>query len=373
MKYTVSLLLLLSSFSVFAQKNYYLLAGTYTRGKSTGIYVYDFDGRDGSARIVDSVQTSNPSYLAVAPDQKEVYAVSEVVRGGNSGQVKAFSFNRKTGHLSLVNGEPSMGDNPCYIAVDKTGKWVFVGNYTSGTLALLPIEKNGRLGTPITSFAHKGHGPNPDRQEGPHVHSTVISPDNRWLFVPDLGVDSLVAYAFDAGIGSLKRSPDHSVKLADGSGPRHFDFHPNKKWAYLIQEMAGTITAFSYSKGRLKVIQTISTLPPGYAGTFTSADVHVSRDGKFLYASNRDSSNTIAIFRIDQRNGTLSLAGHQPCLGRTPRNFNFDPSGNYLLVANQNSDDIVVFSIDHRTGLLSDTGKRIWIGSPVCVKWIEKE
>ncbi|MFL5738888.1 MAG: lactonase family protein [Flavisolibacter sp.] len=358
--------------TVLAQDHYFMLVGTYTNTTSAGIYVYDFNSSDGSSRLIDSARTSNPSYLAVSPNKQFVYSVSEVVRGNNSGQVKAFSFNKKTGHLNLLDGQPSMGDNPCYISVDQTGKWIFVANYSSGSLASLPILKDGSVGPPISSIQHYGHGTNAGRQEAPHVHSTVVAPDNRFLLVSDLGKDKIMLYAIDNKTGALTRAADSAVKLPDGSGPRHFDFHPNKKWGYLIQEMGGTVTAFDYSKGHLRQFQTIRALPAGFTDYFTSADIHVSPDGKFLYASNRDSSNTIAIFKIDQKDGKLSLLGHQSTLGRTPRNFNLDPTGNFLLVANQNSNDIIVFRVNRTTGLLTDTGKRIYVPRPVCVKWAGK-
>jgi 6-phosphogluconolactonase len=367
--FAFTLLLFFSACST-AQKNYYLLVGTYTKGKSTGIHVYDFDPKNGSATIVDSVQTPNPSYLAVAPNQKFVYAVSETQRGSFSGKVRAFSFDKSRRKLSFINEQPSVGDNPCYIVVDKTGKWVIVGNYTSGTLAVLPIGSDGSLGEAVSSSQHTGHGVNPQRQEAPHVHSTVLSPDNKYLFVQDLGTDKIIQYSFDDETGAI--APRDSVKLQDGSGPRHFVFHPNGKWAYLVQEMAGTVTAFDYQNGKLKNMQTVSALPAGYNQFFTSADIHVSNDGKFLYASTRDSANIITVFTVDQQKGTLTAAGRQPVLGKTPRNFNFDPTGDYLLVANQNSDEVVIFKVDQKTGLLTDTGNRIDVGNPVCIKWIEK-
>jgi 6-phosphogluconolactonase len=372
MKLIVALMLFLQPNQLFSQTNFYLIAGTYTGGKSTGIYVYDFNSSDGSASVVDSIAIPNPSYLTVSPDQKFVYSVSEVGRDNRGGMVKAFSFDRKTGHLQAINERPSMGDNPCYIDISKKGTWVVVGNYSSGTLASFPVNKDGSLGSAASSMTHRGKGPNASRQEASHVHSTVFSPDGKTVFVPDLGIDQIKIYSLDQRTGSLGKAKDSAVNLLPGSGPRHFVFHPNKKWAYLIQELSGTVTAFDYSNNRLRSFQTISTLPAGFKGSFTSADIHVSKDGKFLYASNRDASNTIAIFKIDQKKGSLTLVGHQSTLGKTPRNFNFDPSGNFLLVANQNSDEIVVFKVDHTTGLLTDTGKRINIGSPVCIKWAEK-
>jgi len=362
-------LLLFLAVPVFSQKNYYLLVGTYTRGKSTGMYVYDFDKTNGSAKIVESVQTPNPSYLAVAPNQKFVYAVSETQRGNYSGKVRSFSFDNKTAKLNYVNEASSVGDNPCYIIVDKTGKWIITANYSSGTLAVLPVNKDGSIGEAVSHYRHWGKGINSSRQEAPHVHSTVLSPDNKYLFVQDLGIDKIIIYTFNENSGEI--APNDSIKVKDGSGPRHFTFHPNGKWAYLVQEMGGTVTAFNYEKGKLNTIQTISALPAGFNKFFTSADIHVSNDGRFLYASTRDSANMITVFKIDQKKGKLSVVGYQSVLGKTPRNFNFDPSGNYLLVANQNSDKIVVFKVDHQTGLLSDTGNRIDVGSPVCIKWIE--
>lgn len=364
------ILLLFVATTAVAQKSYYLLVGTYTKGKSVGIYVYDFNKKNGAVKIVDSVQTPNPSYLAVAPNQKFVYAVSETQRGNFSGKIRSFSFDRRTGKLNFINEEPSVGDNPCYIILDKTGKWVIDANYTSGTLSVLPIKSDGSLGEAVSSSQHSGRGPNAQRQEGPHVHSTVLSPDNKYLFVQDLGLDKIIIYSFNDKTGAIARKD--SVKLQAGSGPRHFTFHLNGKWAYLIQEMGGTVTAFDYQNGKLKPVQTISNLPSNFNQYFTSADIHVSNDGKFLYASTRDSANIITIYKINQKTGKLSVVGRQSVLGKTPRNFNFDPGGDYLLVANQNSDNVVIFKINHQTGLLSDTGNRIDVGSPVCIKWIEK-
>ena len=355
---------------VQAQSKNYMLTGTYTQGRSTGIYVFEFNSSDGSSVIVDSMKSSNPSYLAISPNKKFVYAVSE--EGGNNrkGKVRAFSFDAKNGKLQLLNEQSSMGENPCYISVDKTGKWVTVGNYSSGSLAVLPILSDGTVGIPVSWKQHQGNGPNKRRQEGPHVHAVVFSPDNQKLYVPDLGIDRLVAYSFNEKTGIIKPSSDSVMQMEAGSGPRHFEFHPNKKWAYLLQELSGDVTAFQYSAKGLKKMQTITALPEGFNKYFTSADIHVSSDGKFLYASNRDSSNTIAIFSIDQQTGHLKSEGHQSTLGKTPRNFNFDPSGNWLLVANQNSDEIVVFAINRQTGMLTDSGKRIAVPRPVCIKWI---
>jgi 6-phosphogluconolactonase len=205
------------------------------------------------------------------------------------------------------------------------------------------------------------------------VHATVLSKDNKYVFVPDLGMDKVMIYQFNNATGKLTTAAQPYAKIAEGSGPRHFDFAPNNKYAYLMEELTGTVEAFAYNNGTLKSIQTISSHPKDFNGTKGSADIHVSPDGKFLYCSNRGESNTIAIFKINPANGKLISTGFQSTMGLTPRNFNFDPSGNFLLVANQNSDNIVVFKRDKQTGLLSDTGKRIEVGNPVCLKWIKDE
>ena len=354
----------------FAQ-NTYMLVGTYTNGKSVGVYVYDFNEANGTAKVVDSITTQNPSYLAVSPNQKFVYAVNEKNNHDkNGGKVSAFAFDRSTGHLKLLNQQPSMGDDPCYISIDKTGKWAAVANYSSGTFSILPINADGALGAPSTTITDSGHGTNKERQEGPHVHSTVISPDNRYLFVADLGTDKESVYNFNDKNGKIKPFQEPFAKLQDGSGPRHFVLHPSGKWAYVTQELSGSVTAFDYANGKLKQIQTLGTLPKDYKGPLGTADIHVSPDGKFLYVSDRGNANTIAIMKIDQKTGMLTMVGHESTKGLTPRNFNFDPSGNYMLVANQNSDNIVVFKVNRQTGMLTYTGNEIKVGNPVCVKWI---
>lgn len=370
MKRFFTIALSIQALFAFAQKQPYLLVGTYTYGQSKGIYVYRFNSANGTATLVDSVASANPSYLAVSPDQNHVYAVNELGNREGGGKVTAYHFDKSTGHLTELNQQSSMGEHPCYITVDKTGKWVIVGNYSSGTAAVLPVKKNGELGAATSVIEHKGSGVHA-RQEKPHVHSTVLSANNRFLYVADLGIDKEMIYSFNDRNGRL--SPiDTTLKLKDGSGPRHFIFHPNGRWAYLVQELAGTVTVFRYANGNLAPMQTISSLPAGFTKSFTAADIHVSNDGKFLYTSLRDSANLLAVFRINPADGRLSLRGHQSTMGKTPRNFNIDPSGNYLLVANQNSNEIVVFHVDKKTGKPKDTGKRITVGSPVCIKWITR-
>lgn len=371
MKTWLFYVLLFSVNFAFAQKGDYLLVGSYSSAKSDGIYVYNFDQATGGSSLVSTTKTSNPSYLAVSPDQSKLYAVAENADStalGVGGAVVAFAFDRHSGSLKRLNEQFSYGKHPCYVAVDESGKWVFVANYSSGTAAAYPVNQDGSLGTVKQVIIDSSAGDT----KVPHAHSTVLSPDNNYLFIQDLGLDKILAFRFDNNTGELKPAATPFTASISGSGPRHFDFHPNGRWAYLIEELTGTAVAFTYSDGRLDSIQRISALPANFKGDIGSADIHVSKDGRFLYCSNRGESNTIAIFSIDQNTGMLKLAGHQSTLGKTPRNFNFDPSGNFLLVANQESNNIVIFKINRTTGLLTDTGKKISVNKPVCIKWIKR-
>lgn len=371
MKYyfLTAMFFLFSNFFATAQQHY-LIAGTYTSAKSEGIYVYKFNINDGSASKVSHVKTSNPSFVAVSPNQQFVYAVQEDAGdNGKGGAVAAFSFNKQTGMLAYINRQSTGGDHPCYVAVDKTGKWVVAGNYSSGSLSVMPVQQDGSLGAASSIIRHSGRGPD-KRQNSPHVHCTYFSADNLFLFVPDLGIDKVMIYAFDAATGKLKPARQSFAASVAGAGPRHISFHPSNKYAYVIEELSGSIVTYKYKHGKLKMKQRISSMPEGDSSIAASADIHVSHDGRFLYASNRAAANNIGIFFIDPANGKLKLIAHQSTLGRTPRNFSLDPSGNYLLAANQNSDEIVIFKRDIHTGLLTDTRNRIEVGKPVCLKWI---
>lgn len=372
---TPILMLLLSvTMSLQAQKNtdYYLVTGTYDSDKSEGIYVYHFDGKTGKANNISHVKSSNTSFLTVSADEKYVFATNENGNQDNGGEVSSFSFDKKTGTLTAINKQLSAGDHPCYIDVDKTGKWVITGNYSSGTLAVLPVAAGGKLQPASAVIKHSGSGVDKSRQEKPHVHCTQLSADNKWLFVPDLGIDKVMIYAFDNKTGKLTAAPQPFAKIKDGGGPRHITFHPSNKYAYLIEEMGGAVAAFAYSNGTLKELQQIPSVETGDTGFIGSADIHVSPDGKFLYASNRGGNNSIAIYSINQADGTLTLAGHQSSGGKIPRNFTIHPSGDFLLAGNQESDNIVIFKRDKATGLLTDTGNRINVGKPVCLKWIKR-
>jgi 6-phosphogluconolactonase len=353
-----------------AQEEHYMIAGTYNSPKSEGLYVYKYNHIDGSAKEISHIKSSNASFLAISPNEKYVYAVEEnAPPDGKGGNIAAFSFNKETGTLSFINKQLSGGDHPCHVEVDKTGKWVFVSNYSSGTLSVLPVNTDGGLGV-ATTIQHYGAGKNVERQKGPHVHGAIISEDNRWLFVTDLGIDKVMIYSFDAATGKLTPAKQPFAETIAGSGPRLFTFHPNNKYAYVVEELSGTVVAYKYNKGKLKRIQRFSTMRQHDTSFAGSADIHISDDGNFLYASNRADINTIAIYRINKKNGSLTITGHQSTLGKAPRNFSIDPSGKFLLAANQNSDEIVIFNRNSTTGLLSDSGKRITIGKPVCIKWI---
>lgn len=352
-----------------AAQEHYLLVGTYDSPKSEGIYVYKFNSTDGSVKEISHVKTSNPSFLAVAGNQKYIYAVSESGNTAKGGGVISFSFNKKTGILTQVSHQSSEGNNPCYISVDQSGKWVIVGNYSSGNFSVLPVTSKGILGKAKQVVQHEGSGPDTSRQKSPHVHAVFLKKNNYDLYVPDLGINKIMTYGFDAKTGKVFPSKTKFV-VPSGSGPRHIDIHPNGKYVYLVEEMSGSIAVFrDFGNGDLHEIQSLSALPLTYKGPAGSADIHVSPDGKFLYSSNRGSSNTIAIFSIDAKTGMIKLIDHQSTLGEKPRNFNFDPTGKFLLVGNQDSHEIVIFKRDLKTGLLTDTGKRIAVGKPVCIKW----
>ncbi len=374
-KWLISLASAVIALMASAQQNkdYFLLIGTYTDAGSEGIYVFRFHGESGSVSAVSKVVTSNPSFLAVSPDEKYVYAVNEnadSTRFLRAGSVASFSFNKKDGTLQFLNTQLSGGAHPAYVAIDKTGKWVAAGNYTAGSLALLPVLANGRLDSATQIIQHYGHGVNPSRQRSPHVHSTIFSPDNKYLFAQDLGTDRISIYAFDAGTGKLSEQPVFEQTVKPGAGPRHIAFSPDGKFVYLVQEMSGEIAAYRFENGKTEWIQDISALPTGFKGSIGSADIHVSHDGKFLYVSNRGSSNTIGVFSINSSTGMLTAKDFTSTRGKTPRNFNLTPDGRFLLVANQESANVVIFLVDPKTGLLTDTGNRIPISKPVCLQWI---
>jgi 6-phosphogluconolactonase len=299
--------LVLVSLGSRAQQHYYLFVGTYTSGKSEGIYVYDFNEATGKATKVDSIASKNPSYLAISPSGKNLYAVNENPGGGN-GDVSAFSFDKSSGKLLFLNKHSSGGADPCYVSESASSKWVIVANYSGGSLSALPVLSDGSLDSLTEIIQQVGKSTNEQRQEKAHVHSVVFSPDQHFLFAADLGTDRETIYRFsDLSAQPLSAPKDSFVSVTPGSGPRHFIFHPTKPYAYLIEELSGTVEAYDYSNGALKQFQRISTHPDNYSGAKGSADIHISPNGRYLYASNRGDANSIAIFAIDSVSGKLQI------------------------------------------------------------------
>ncbi|WP_461128908.1 lactonase family protein [Spirosoma aerophilum] len=361
--FLVTIQCLVSVFAVAQNTDYYLYVGTYTRKTSEGIYVFRFNAQTGDFALVGIAKgVTNPSFLAISADKRFLYSVG----GASADSARAYAIDGKTGLLKLLNAQASGGKGGAHIAIDHTGKWVMVGNYGSGSLSVFPAEPDGSLDKVAQVITHEGKSIDPERQTKPYVHSINIAPNNKDVFVPDLGTDKIMTYALDAKTGQLTPGNPPFTAVTPGSGPRHLTFHPNGKFAYVIQEMGSMVTGFRNSKGQLEALQTISTLPEGYTRKKWSADIHISPDGKFLYGSNRD-HESLAIFSIDQKTGKLTLVGHQAVNGKTPRNFAIDPTGNFVLVANQDSDNITLFKRDKQTGKLTATGKEISVSMPVCL------
>jgi len=369
------LLTLFAAAAPAAKSKYLFYVGTYTEegSKSKGIYAYRYDAATSEITPLGlAAETTNPSFVALHPNGRFLYAVNEVgnYKGPNSGGVSAFSIDHATGKLTFLNEVASRGADPCYIIVDKTGKYVLVANYTGGSIAVFPVLADGKLGEASAFVQHTGKGTNPARQEGPHAHSIDLSPDNRFAMVDDLGLDELLVYKFDSAKGSLTPNDPPFTKIEAGSGPRHFALRPDGKFAYVISEMGHTVTALSNdaANGKLQVLQTVPTLPKDFTGRNDDAEIQVHPSGKSLYASNRG-EDTIVVYAIDGAKGTLTQVASVPTGGKEPRSFELDPTGTLLFAENQNSNTIVVFKIDEKTGLLTPTGKVLEVASPVCLKF----
>jgi len=363
------------------QGKYIIYVGTYTQepgSTSKGIYAYSYDADTAQIKPLGlAAETTNPSWVALHPNGRFLYAVNEVgnYKGPNSGGVSAFSIDRASGKLSFLNEMPTRGAGPCYVTVDHTGKYVLVANYDGGSVAVFPVHSDGSLGEASAFVQHTGHGTNPERQEAPHAHSINLSPDNRFAMADDLGLDELHVYRFDSAKGSLTPNDPPFVKLDPGSGPRHFALRPDEKFAFVVSEMKGTVTVFSNdaASGTLDSVQTISTLPKDFKGTIEDAEIEVHPSGKFVYASNRGDANSIAVYAIDPGKGTLTTVEITPTQGKTPRSFAIDPTGTLLFAANEKSNNIVVFRIDQKTGRLTPTGQALDVSEPVCVKFLKIE
>ncbi|MEN3327050.1 MAG: 6-phosphogluconolactonase [Acidobacteriota bacterium] len=349
-----------------------LYVGTYTSGKSEGIYVYRMDPASGALMRFSSTMSVNPSFLTIDNTRRFLYAVNEVgeYAGKPGGAVSAFKIDPATGNLRLLNEQATQGADPCYLSIDARKKTLLVANYSGGSVTVLPVRPDGTIGMAIEVKQHEGSGPK-EQQKGPHAHCVILDRAERHALAADLGVDKVMIYRFDRATGKLSRAKQPFAELTAGAGPRHLGLHPSGKYLYVIAELDSTMTSFKYDElnGTLTPIETVSTLPGDFTGTSYCADVHVSKSGRFLYGSNRG-HNSIVVFEIDPSTGKLKLVEHVSTEGDWPRNFTIDPSGKFLLVANQRSDNVVTFNIDEATGRLTSAGHNEQIPSPVCLKFL---
>lgn len=356
---------------------HHLFVGTYTKkeghvdGKAQGIYRYDANtqigGLFGRATIEGAV---NPSFIEFSPNGNRLYAVNEITANDDTtGYVMAYAIHPKTKEARPISKQITRGFAPCHISVDRAGKWLFLANYVGGTIVVYALTADGFIGGIADTKTHEGSGPHAE-QEASHPHAVVLSPDNRFLYVPDKGTDKVMIYQFNQLTGKLTPAEQPFVQVQPGAGPRHFTFHPQLPFAYVINELDATVNAFEYDaqNGNLKEVQSIGTLPDNYNGFNACADIHISPDGRFLYGSNRG-HDSIVIYQINQKNGQLTLVGHEPTQGEFPRNFALSPNGDFLFVANQNSDNIVIFKINKKEGTLELT-QEVGCPTPVCLKFV---
>jgi 6-phosphogluconolactonase len=353
----------------------HILVGTYTKqeghveGKAAGVYHFSFQPDSAKLQLEGVTEgLINPSYLAIHPSRQYVYVVNETGPDVDTvAQITAYKLDDATATLERINAQPTAAFAPCYVSVDHDGKYVMVANYVGGTIVMYPIQENGGLGTACEIKRLEGKGAHPE-QEASHPHAIIPSPNNKYVYVPDKGTDKIMIYEFREN--RLIPGYPASVSVQAGAGPRHMVFHPRQNYAYVINELDASINAFAYQPetGTIAEQQRISTLPTDYQGQNSCADIHLTSDGRFLYASNRG-HNSIAIYSVDPSSGLLTLMGHESTRGEVPRNFMIDKSSRWLLVANQNSDNIVIFSIDAKTGLLQYKDE-IACKTPVCLKQI---
>ena len=347
--------------------------GKVLQGKGEGIYVYRLDQSSGALEpAAKTTGIANPSYLAIDASQRFLYAVNELktYESRPTGTVSAFAVDAQTGALRFLNRQITHGTDPCHVAVEANRRHVFVANFMSGSVCVLPVRDDGALGDACDVVQHEGSSIDLRRQSGPHAHSVTLDGSNRFAFVPDLGLDKLMVYRFDPASGKLAPHAAPWIELKAGAGPRHLALHPNGRFAYLVNELDSTVVALSYDseRGTFRDLQTIRALPHAFAGESTCADIHAHPSGRFLYTSNRG-HDSIAIYRIDPRLGTLSLVGHEPSAGRTPRSFAIDPAGRFLVAANQDSDSLAVFRIDPGSGKLA-LAHIASAPTPVCARFL---
>ncbi len=356
-----------------ARQKYTFYVGTYTDHGSKGIYAYRFDSATGESTSLGlAAESAQPSFFAIASSGNFLYAINEMSQfnGQRTGAVSAFAIQPHTGMLTLLNQVASRGEGPAHIALDRSGKYALVSNYDGGSIAVFPVLQDGRLGEATAFVQHKGSSANKERQEGPHAHAAVFSPDNRFVIVADLGLDQLLVYRFNAATGTLGGDPQ-IVRAVPSAGPRHLVFDAAARHLYVINEMQSTVVTYAYdaANGALSELQIVSALPKGFARTSEAAEIEMHFSGKFLFASNRG-DDSIAVFAANPKDGTLIPIEIDSSGGKTPRNFVLDPTGAWLLAANQDSNDIVVFRVDPGSGHLTPTGEALHVPSPVCVRFV---
>jgi 6-phosphogluconolactonase len=364
-------LVILPAMAEQAPDSWRVYIGTYTGGKSEGVYMLRLDTETGQLENLGLAgAVDNPSFLALHPEKPLLYSVGQGLDadGKQRGMASALAMNPADGKLSLINQEVTVGEGPCHVAVDSAGRHILAANYSSGSVAVLPITEDGSLGAATDFEQHEGFSVNPKRQEGPHAHCVKLDPAGKFAFVIDLGLDRIMIYRYDDAEGTLEPNDPPFATVAPGAGPRHFAFHPSGNFAYVVNELGNTVTAFAYdgSAGTLNALQTIGTLPDGFDKENTTAEICVHPSGKFVYASNRG-HDSIACFAVDVATGKLTMLGQVPSGGSTPRNFNVSPDGKFLIAANQQSNNVVAFRINLETGLPKRTGSEMEIAAPVCV------
>lgn len=358
--------------------NLLMYVGTYNQSKNgteshPGIYIYRFDTASGKLTSIGEVSdVANPSFLCLNPSGQNLYAPNEVseTNGEKGGGVTSFAIDRESGALTKLSSHCTGGGHPCHVNIDQTGKWLCASNYSGGNFAVFPILGDGSVGPRSAFVQHEGSSIHP-HQKAPHVHSSIMSPDNKYLMVADLGIDRVGVYELDHQSGTVTSKPELWAATKPGAGPRHMVFHQDKRFFYVVNELNSTVTAFSWeaSSGKFKEIHTVPMLPPDYEKGGAAADIHIDPQGKFLYASNRG-HDSLAIYSINCDTGELTPAGHSPTLGREPRNFGLDPSGEFVIAANHRSDTIFVFKRDSETGQMEPTGEKVDVPSPVCVRFL---
>ncbi len=355
---------------------YFVYFGTYTAKISKGIYCYRFQPSTAKLTPLGAVaEAPNPSFLALSPNRRFLYAVnwkgSETVKGDT---VSAYAVDPHTGKLTFLNKASSRGEMPTHLTVDQSGRMLLVVNFGGGSVASLPVGKDGRLGEATGFDQHQGASGVKDRQDGPHAHAVVLPAGNRFAFVADLGLDQVFSYRLNPSQGTFTPNDPPFTKVSPGSGPRHLAFHPNGKFLYANNEINSTVTVFAYraAAGALQEVQTVSTLPPDFSGSNSTAEIQIDSAGKFLYVSNRG-HDSIAVFAIDSFKGTLTSVEHVSTQGKTPRNFSLDPTGAYLFAANENSSTVVLFRVNPSTGRLTPAGQVLEVPSPSCVIFLKAE